>query len=235
MKLIYAIFAFASLLLISCSYIEQFRENPTGTESPLFEIVKDDVAVQPPETEVMEETVVEEIVEQVMEKESDFTVVEGETVKIQTSAQDPDGDALTYIFEEPLDVNGRWITKVGDAGTYPVTVTVTDGKTEAQQQITITVTPLNHPPMLERIPDVLVEEGSTVFIDAKATDQDGDSIKITFGGWMTSDTKETDFNDAGTYKVIVTASDGKVSVSQDVQVVVRDINRAPVIESITLE
>ena len=82
---------------------------------------------------------------------------------------------------------------------------------------------------------MVVPEGSTVLIDAQAADPDNDTVKITYSGWMANRSKVAGYQDAGTYTVVVTASDGKVSVSRDVLITITDVNRPPVIESIGIE
>ena len=53
------------------------------------------------------------------------------------------------------------------------------------------------------IKEVKVNEGDTVNLDISSIDDDGDTTKLTFSGWMTSSTKKTSFDDAGTYNVTV--------------------------------
>ena len=42
-------------------------------------------------------------------------------------ATDPDGDPIKYTFTSPLNENGEWLTKEGDAGEYEVILTAIDG------------------------------------------------------------------------------------------------------------
>ena len=60
------------------------------------------------------------------------------------------------------------------------------------------------------------------------SDVDGDAITVTIEGFMTEETYETSFDDAGEYEVTVTASDGKLEVSETVEITVNDVNRPPV-------
>ncbi len=81
------------------------------------------------------------------------------------------------------------------------------------------------------LPQKTVIEGELVsFPNLEATDPDGDPITYTFtppldasGRWQTT------VGDAGEYKVTITASDGKNSVSQEVMLTVTPKNRAPTI------
>ena len=67
-----------------------------------------------------------------------------------------------------------------------------------------------------------------VEIDVTATDADEDVLTVTFSGWMTSNTYQTTYDDAGEHIVTVTVTDGIEEVSQDITVTVNNVNRAPV-------
>lgn len=85
----------------------------------------------------------------------------------------------------------------------------------------------------EGLPTKTVVEGELVnFPNLNAVDPDGDAILYTFtepldedGEWMTG------IGDAGSHKVTITASDGTTKVSQDVLIIVKSLNNAPVMES----
>ena len=88
---------------------------------------------------------------------------------------------------------------------------------------------MNSPPTLElEETEIDVEESETVEIIASADDPDGDEVTITYSGWMNQAIKKTDFDDAGTYTVIVTAKDNKgASTKETVKITVKDKNRPP--------
>ena len=226
-KIMKALLWLIPLFLVSCSYVSQFEEAPAGEESPLAGIISEDIALPAGEPKAQQG--------RAREEQDTFTVREGETIRLRPKAMDPDDDNLAYTFSEPLDAEGEWQTASGDAGEYPVTITVSDGRSTAARKVTIIVTPLNNPPVLEVDSEIVVPEGSTVLIDARATDPDNDPVQVTYGGWMADRSKKTGYTDAGSYKVVVTASDGKVSVSRDVRITITDVNRPPVIESIVQE
>ena len=161
---------------------------------------------------------------------SDVTVKEGELVKIEAKASDEDNDKIIISYGQPLNVNGLWQTKVGDAGEHTATITASDGTDTATAKVKIMVTPLNRAPELQVPEEVTVTETETVTLGATATDPDGDQVTISYAGWMTSDSKETGYDDAGEYTVTVTATDSKgAEASKDVKITVNDKNRAPVI------
>lgn len=161
-------------------------------------------------------------------------VVEGDLVEFPNlKATDPDGDRIAYTFSKPLDAKtGRWQTKVGDAGTYDVTITASDGKNEVEQSIRIIVDPKNRPPVIEKLADITVNEGETVDIVPVVSDPDGDTVTISYSGWMKSNTYETGYTDAGDHLVTVSANDGTTSTKESVKVVVKNVNRPPELMSL---
>jgi len=156
------------------------------------------------------------------------SVVEGETVSLDATATDADGDEVTITYSSPLDNQGTWNTEVGDAGTYLVTITATDGKAQDKKTITIVVQPQNTPPTLQ-LDDVIVtiqenEDGTftpqTIELNPVVTDADGDDVNVSYSGFMTTNTKVVDETDEGTHQVTVTADDGTAQVSETINVTV---------------
>jgi len=163
----------------------------------------------------------------VMEKIDDISFKEGDPVGVLVDATDPDGDELTITYSEPLDEDGTWLSEIGDAGTYEITVTVSDGVNEVSQDFNIIVEAVNKPPVIE-IEDIIeVDEGQIIILEPIVTDPEEDNIQLTYSGWMTSDTYETTYDDAGEHIVTITASDGINQVSKDITVTVNDVNRPP--------
>ena len=168
-----------------------------------------------------------EVTKTVSNSTKTITVIEGSKVKLNVKATDGDGDTLTYTFSSPLNLQGEWQTKKGDAGTYDVTISVSDSKDTVKKNVKILVEPKNSKPVLTPIKDVTVDEGTLVTLNVFATDSDGDTLTTTFSGWMDGPTKQTNFNDAGSYKVTVTVSDGIAKVAQEVAITVANVNQLP--------
>jgi hypothetical protein len=158
----------------------------------------------------------------------DITLMETETVQITPEVSDPDGDIVTVSFSAPLDENGEWMTVDGDAGVHEVTVYADDGTDETTLDVMITVTNINTAPVLKEMDDIEVDEGETIVLPINAYDPEGDELTIIVSGWMDSEEYETTYDDAGEYDVTVTVSDGVLSASQDVHIIVNNVNRPPV-------
>ncbi|HIH32221.1 TPA: hypothetical protein HA235_05925 [Candidatus Woesearchaeota archaeon] len=174
-----------------------------------------------------------------LSKLKDLTVVESDIVTLQPNVSDPDKNELSLTFSEPFNTKGVWKTKIGDAGTYPITVVASDGDLTTKETFTLTVKMLNTAPVMKTIANVTVDEGDVVVFKPDVVDREKDTITVTYTGWMKKDTYTTTYDDAfpdgcdkagcsATYKVTVTATDGQYPVSQDVYVTVNDKNRPPV-------
>lgn len=163
-------------------------------------------------------------------EQTEFTVTEGEEVRIRATAEDPDGDTVTIRYGTPFDAAGRWTPARGDAGTYRVPVTASDGTDTVEQIVEVIVQPANRPPVIEVDDRIVVSETETVDFNelARITDPDGDEVTVTYSGWMTGPVRETDFGDAGEYDVTITADDGELTSEVAVRVVVERTNRPPV-------
>jgi hypothetical protein len=197
-------------------------ETPKVTEAPkTAETVK---ATEPAKDSSMEQVITVD-----SSGKRTITVKEGGLIKLALRATDPDGDTLKWTFEKPLNSDGEWQTKIGDAGRYPAIIKVSDGQQTVEESIIIVVEAVNHPPVLKAISDILVKEGETVNIPTEASDPDGDTLSYTFSGWMNSGTYRTNYNDAGEHTVTVTVSDGYTKDSKTVKITVADVNRPPAI------
>ena len=162
-----------------------------------------------------------------VKKINDAVVTEHDTVTIAPKIEDPDGDDLLTSFSTPFDEQGIWKTSGGDAGEYEVTIEVTDGEYIAQTIFTLTVKDFNDPPVIT-VSDVTVTEGETVELEIEAVDPEGEDVEISISGWMTSETKVTDYYSEGEHEVVITASDGEATAQKTIIVTVEDVNRAPV-------
>jgi len=157
----------------------------------------------------------------------------------------PDSLVLSYTaigFEE-IDVAIDPVTHAVSlsqpaewSGTEQVRFTAWDSSSNflVSNDVTLQVLGQANAPVMDHIPDVTVSENELVSITPSATDLDGDAITFSFsapfdeeGSW------QTDYNDAGSYIVIVTVTDATgLSVSQDVGINVSNVNRPPVLQAI---
>jgi len=166
--------------------------------------------------------------ESVLEK----VYTEGELVKLVPKATDRDNDQVTFKFSSPLNNNGEWQTKEGDEGTYYVTITATDGKSEVAKEVKLVIKAKNKAPVIDINDKLIVKEGDTVVLSPKVTDPEGKDVVVEYSGWMTTSSKLTGYEDSGDYKVTIKANDGELTSTKDVAVTVQNLNRAPSLNNV---
>ncbi len=163
----------------------------------------------------------------VVEALEPIEVVEGDVVVLDFDVTDPDGDDVEITYPLLFDEDGVWQTERGDAGEYDLEASFSDGYDIVDVPIDIIIEALNVAPVLQTIDDIGVDEGETVSLEVFASDEDGDDLEITNSGWMEDFTYTTNYDHSGVHTVLVSVSDGKHVVSQEVEVTVNNVNRPP--------
>ncbi len=178
---------------------------------------------------------------------SDKSVDEAATLTFAVIASDPDGDTL-ILTANPLPAGAaftadtfQWTPDYDQAGSYTVNFTASDGELQDSQSISITVNNTNRPPVLDEIDDQTIDAGQTLTFTVTASDPDGDTLTLTAdplpaGAAFANGLFEwtPDYDQAGTYTVNFTASDGTLEDSQNVSITitVNSINQPPVLDEI---
>ncbi|MFP4523364.1 MAG: hypothetical protein ACOCQQ_00170 [Candidatus Nanoarchaeia archaeon] len=156
------------------------------------------------------------------------TVREGDLVSLDNfSAVDPDGDEVSYSYEDPFNDVGLWQTNEGDAGKYLVTITATDGMLQTNEEVQIVVLPSNKGPVIECKDSYEFAEGDFIELPCTIYDKEGDEFTYEVSGFMTSLTYQTTYDDAGEHLVVITATDGNKVTAKEIMVNITNTNRAP--------
>ncbi|SDF67003.1 PGF-pre-PGF domain-containing protein [Methanolobus vulcani] len=177
----------------------------------------------------------------------DVSVDENELVTISLQADEYDeSDILFYSVtgaSESSSINTStgvftWIPSYDDAGVYNVVFSVSDGTAKDTQNVEITVQNINLPPQIDVPSQVYVNESSTLVLDLNASDPDNTPLGITKDFSRGSLNNgifiwTPGYEDEGSYDVTFTVSDGELSVSETVEVIVIGSNSAPILSSIT--
>ncbi|MBS3102239.1 hypothetical protein J4458_02220 [Candidatus Woesearchaeota archaeon] len=181
------------------------------------------------------------VIESFMPHEKTAITSETKAIEFNVKAVDLNKDKISYEWKlDGSEVSGsdyfKYEITYDDAGSHTVKVTVSDGKLSTENLWSVTVNNVNRKPVLEEIPAIKVKETETVTIGPKAADLDGDEIAFTISDPVGNDgVWETTYDDSGTYTVKVTASDGTDEASQEVAVIVENVNRPPQIIDIVQE
>jgi len=171
---------------------------------------------------------------------------------ITLTGSDSDKDSLTYIIvtspiHGSLSGSAPDLTYALDFnynGEDSFTFKVNDGEFDSNiATVSITVNPVNDPPVLEPIGNKSVTEGNLLEFDISAIDPDGDNLTylaappLPAGASLNSATGQftwtPDYHQAGTYDVGFSASDGSLSDSGAISIEVSDVvlNQPPVAHS----
>lgn len=164
---------------------------------------------------------------------------ETESMQLAVSAKDLNDDALSYSWkldgtEVGVENSYQYQTTHEDAGSHTVKVSVSDGASSAERIWAVKVNNVNRAPEMKEIIPIEVNEMDKVVLNLDAADPDWDELKYSISDSRFSQegntfTWETTYDDAGSYEITVTASDGMDTVAQQVLVEVKNVNRAPVI------
>ncbi len=172
----------------------------------------------------------------VLEPLGDVRAREGDLVKLEPKATDPNKDKVTVTISDPLSKTS-WQTDHTSAGEYEIKVVASDGELETEKMLKLIVEDVNVLPEVSNLPETLkVKEGSTVQLKPSVSDLDEDPITISMSEPVGDDgVWETSFTDHGDYVVTVTISDGKDTVVKKVAISVEDVNMPPQFVDISLQ
>ncbi|CAM3438340.1 SslE/AcfD family lipoprotein zinc metalloprotease [Parendozoicomonas haliclonae] len=172
------------------------------------------------------------------------------TLSIQVKASDADGDDIHYdIINRPLwaviDGNG-FITlspSTKHVGNHTVTIRASDDSLSSTSSFDVTVTPIgmtpvdpdtaNHAPVIDKVDAQTINAGSSLIIQIKATDSNGDKLAYSLidgPGWASIDesgklalSPTTEDMSTDAYELTVKVSDGSLSSSMKVSVTVNPL------------
>jgi len=177
---------------------------------------------------------------------SDVTVPVGKNILLEVIATDPDGDTVdTGVSALPagagFDNNVfAWKPQAGQEGIYTVTFGATDGQLTNSENVTITVTEAGNPPVIKPLSDQNVDEGDMLGFTIEADDPDSEALTywvqpLPAGAHLVHDVFfwEPKYGQAGNYSVTFYVSDGQYADLQTVNITVRQVNTAPVVEPIS--
>ena len=163
----------------------------------------------------------------------DRQAAENSPLTFALSATDADGDPLTFsadLLPHGAALNGAvfsWTPDYAQAGAYTITFTVSDGALTDSEPVAITVADTNRPPLVNAGTDQVVTLPASAALHGTVTDADlptgglatlwtkvSGPGTVTFSSAAAADTTAA-FSVDGTYVLRLTASDGVVSVSDD--------------------
>ncbi|MBI2139692.1 hypothetical protein HYU14_02120 [Candidatus Woesearchaeota archaeon] len=167
-------------------------------------------------------------------------VNETQLVNLGVLASDPDQDALNYTFSAPFSEEGSWQTDYGDAGTYNITITVTDGELSTSEEVTLVVHKVNVAPEITAAQpaedSIAAKEGESVAFRIEAADKNKDALEINWekdnseAGQGNDFSYFADYGEAGTHTIGALISDGEEKILAEWTVNVEKVDRAALLE-----
>ena len=131
------------------------------------------------------------------------------------------------------------------SGTYVLQIAADDGQFAVSDQLTVTVHPVNQPPVVDAGPNQTIALPANATLDGTVTDDGWPQPPaaltlawtrvsgpgtVTFADASAEDTTAS-FSIAGTYVLQLTADDGQLSVSDQVAITVHPENQPPVVDA----
>lgn len=177
---------------------------------------------------------------------------EGQPYRYTIKGEDPDKQALTYNILSPTDLEGltlvdnavQWTPSFTQAGSYPISLEVSDGDLVGQQSFTINVSNHNRLPSINSIaPEALNMAENNVWQQALIA-QDADNEPLVFSlfngpeGLTLNDNIlqwQPSFEQAGSHNVTVQVDDGIDKVTTVLTLHVKNTNRAPIFTGVIPE
>ena len=229
-----ALIVLGALVISGCQMDYGVVENPTNTSVSNLTLVPVNMSNASSSGAAMEQTTGKVVAPAKDEDYSGLSGVvvqrtEGDLVRLMPEAIDPDNDKVNYYFSKPFDASGKWQTKEGDAGKYPITITASDGKANTTQDITVVILRAKKAPVIECPESVTVKEGDMISLTCNIYDPEGDQAIVEYSGFMKSSTYRATYDDAGNYTTVVSAKNNYKSASKTVKVNILNTDRAPVI------
>lgn len=170
-------------------------------------------------------------------KERKIVVKEKEQVNLKSIVEDPDDDPLAFVFKEPFNKNGEWLTDFDDQGSFVTTFTINDGEALVEARIEIIVLPTNQPPIIidtfSEEGNVYIRENEELHFSVEAVDQDTDTVTYSWNvdGKIVSRERRGvyffNYESAGEHELAVSISDGKKEINKRWIVEVENVNRRP--------
>jgi len=225
--------------LLIYTFTEPLDENgewqTTYGDNGEYEIL---ITVSDGETEVSEEVLVivnrkeaRPVIDNVTPEEEYIDIDEGNNIKFDVEASDPNNDNLRFewkILERVVsNVNGfTFETGYEDAGEYTISLVISDGIFDISKEWTVNVMEIDLDDVLDQIKDITIIETETAILNLP--DFGKYFLTYSISEPIGNDNEwKTDFDDAGEHTVIIEVKGKDFQGEKVVKVIVENKDRAP--------
>jgi len=177
------------------------------------------------------------------------TGTENSALSVSIQASDPDqedqgklkfssSDLPSGASLDPATGSFNWTPNYTQAGSYTIKIAVTDaGGLQAETTLSIDISDLNRPPVLQSVGGQSVNEGEKLTFTLAGSDEDTDN-QLSYSIENLPDGANLDqrsgtfswtpsFDQAGSYNLAAKVSDGTAENTVSIPITVNDVNRAP--------
>ena len=172
----------------------------------------------------------------------DTSIIEGESFSHGLNFGDADGDELFLFVQTDGNSNAEIVDEIlfvtpqnNYFGDIQITVTASDGEFDVNQSFTLSVIPINDPPVIMNLTDQTILEDSELTVELNASDPDGDDLsfdastsenaEVIISGNTLNIIPVENFN--GELIITVSASDNEFSDSTQFALNILPVNDAP--------
>lgn len=151
---------------------------------------------------------------------ADITVEVGKLVTLNGSASsDSNGSIVSYAWSNGLS-GATPTTSFATAGTFPITLTVTDDQGATATDIVNVKVVANQAPVANAGADITVVQDQVIsFNGAGSTDSDGTIVSYAWSNGLTGKNPTTTLSSVGTFSVTLTVTDDKGATATDTVIV----------------
>jgi len=178
----------------------------------------------------------------ILEEFEDTVITETDRIQVIPQYYDEEGGNVEIKISEPIGDDGIWATSYDDAGEYNIKVQLIDGQHIVSETFNLFVEELNRDPVIDSlVPEegvIDIKEEESIEFEMIVFDLDEDDLIYS---WLLDNVEvssrnkyvfSTDYESAGGYKLSVSVSDGVSIIERDWNIIVENVNRAPVLEPI---
>ena len=173
----------------------------------------------------------EPVIDNFLPKEDFLTIDEGSSIKFKVEASDLNDDVLKYewkVNDEVVSENEEFVfeTSYQDAGEYKINIVINDGVSDVSREWNVNVGDINFNDILEQINDITILETEKASLEIPDFGRYGLSYSISdpIGN---DNVWETGYDDAGDYIVTVLVEGKGFEGEKEVNVMVKNKDRAP--------
>ncbi len=159
----------------------------------------------------------------------------GNLIHLEPKIFDPDtDDTIKIYYFDPFNASGYWLIPKMFNKTITTKIVVSDGHVNVTKEITIHVKRFNTAPRF-KARNITIYENTTLNLKEFVHDPENDTIELKVSGDFSDTIRHFDFNSNGTYLLRLKACDYELCNETNFTIVVRNLNRAPVIENVPNE